>query len=422
MTGIGDNMGVHAQQTQGNEFKRGWRTLIASFFGVGVAMNSILFYTFGLWVVPWQEEFGWSRAAIGGAQTIAAIVMIVAIPIAGRAIDLWGIRKVAVPSMVLFALSIYLIVFLNGNLLSLYLIITFVALAGAGATPVSFTRAINGWFSKNRGLALGLALMATGVTGAVLPAVLVPYTADNGWRAAIMLLSIIILVPIPVVWFWIKDHGPEDDVQAESDTDMQHQVKADIRQPTFIKLGIIFFLIAFGVCGLTPSFVPMLLDAGISPEVAGRYTAVIGLSVIIGRLTAGYLVDRIFAPYVTAVLFTSAAMGLIVIAVGGVSFALAGAIALGFAIGAEVDLIGYYTARYFGTRNYGTLFGILYSCFSAGCALSPLVAGYIWDLTNSYTLAFSGAAVLLLVAVGITLTLPRFDVDDATSDGKAAMS
>ncbi|MEO0486907.1 MAG: MFS transporter [Pseudomonadota bacterium] len=397
--------------SQVNEFKRGWGVLVASFFGIGVAINSVLFYTFGLWIVPWQDEFGWSRAQIGGAQTAATIILIAAVPLAGRAIDMFGIRKVAIPSMFLFGVSTYFATFLNGSLLGLYGIVALFALAGAGATPVSFTRAINGWFARNRGLALGLGLMSTGFAGAALPAIFTPYVAEHGWRAAMALLSLIIIAPIPIVWLWIKDRGPEDDAASTEGVETP-LVKSDIKRAEFRKLALVFFLIAFGVCGLIPSFIPMLLDAGFSPETAGGYTAIIGVSVIVGRLSAGFLVDRIFAPYVTAVLFSAAALGLAVMALGGASFAIIGAIALGFAIGAEVDLIGYYTARYFGTRNYGALFGILYSCFSAGCAISPLAAGFIWDATGSYGAAFLGAACLLAIAVVITLTLPRFPAND----------
>lgn len=382
--------------------------LLASFIGVAVSISAITFYSFGLFIVPWQEEFGWSRAAIGGAQTVAAIVLIIAVPLVGRAMDRFGLKRVLIPSMILFAGATYLGVFLTGDVRVLYVIMVLVALSGAGGSPVAFTRAINGWFAKNRGLALGITLMSTGIMAAVLPAVLTPYIADNGWRSAMALLSVIILVPIVLMWVWIKDSGPEDSAPV---TEGESAVAAKDQMSTlhFKKLALMFFLIAVGVCGLIPSFVPMLLDAGVTPEAAGQYTAIIGLSVMIGRLCTGFLVDRIFAPYVTAVVFSLAAVGLLIIAIGGIPYAAIGAVALGFAIGAEVDLIGYYTARYFGTRNYGFLFGILYGSFSLGCAASPLVAGMIWDQSGNYDVAFGGAAVLLAIAVAVALTLPRFE-------------
>jgi MFS family permease len=77
-------------------------------------------------------------------------------------------------------------------------------------------------------------------------------------------------------------------------------------------------------------------------------------------------------------------------------------------MGAEVDLIGYFTARYFGLNHYGVIYGIQYSMFRIGCGISPILAGYIWDTTGNYDLALIGASILLVGTVILTLTLPEF--------------
>ena len=141
---------------------------------------------------------------------------------------------------------------------------------------------------------------------------------------------------------------------------------------------------------------------------AGSYAAILGASVMLGRLLTGFLIDRLFAPYVTAAVFAFVAGGCLALGWGGISYALVAAIALGFAIGAEVDLIGYFTARYFGLKNYGTIYGFQYSVFSLGAGISPLLAGYIWDTRGNYNLALVGGAFLLIFAVMLSLTLPKF--------------
>ena len=88
---------------------------------------------------------------------------------------------------------------------------------------------------------------------------------------------------------------------------------------------------------------------------------------------------------------------------------MAAAIALGFAVGAEVDLIGYFTARYFGLAHYGAIYGLQYSIFIFGAAIGPVYTG-IWDVTGNYDLALIIAAALMLPVV-IALTLPRFTND-----------
>ncbi len=84
------------------------------------------------------------------------------------------------------------------------------------------------------------------------------------------------------------------------------------------------------------------------------------------------------------------------------------AVALGFAVGAEVDLIGYYTARYFGLKNYGTIYGFQYSAFMIGAGISPVLAGYVWDKTGNYDVALVGAAGLLVPVVVLSMLLPAF--------------
>lgn len=398
-------------QISQNEFARGWRVLAASFLGIGVSLVSLVFYTAGIWIIPWQDAFGWTRAQIGFAATLTTITLVLTAPFAGQLIDRFGLRKVSTLSLFLFAVGLFMLSKMNGSLWVFYgltIAYTFVAVA---STPLAFTRAVNAWFHKNRGMALGISLTSTGVAAAILPVILTPYVEQNGWRAGFVLLSVIILVALPIIWLWIKDDGPagEDRAGVVPQDATRTSVRDVVYGTIFWRLATLFFLIALAVCGLIPSFIPLLRDAGLSAEAAGGYMAVIGVSVIVGRLVTGFLVDRIFAPYVTAVVFTFVALGLLVFGFGGIPFAFVGAVALGFAIGAEVDLIGYYTARYFGLNRYGILFGLLYSSFSAGCALSPVIAGYMWNRTGSYDLVLKGAAVLVGLAVMLTLTLPHFE-------------
>ncbi|MEP5154616.1 MFS transporter [Planktotalea sp.] len=394
-----------------NEFARGWKVLAASFLGIGVSLVSLVFYTAGIWIIPWQDAFGWTRAEIGFSATLTTITLVLSAPFAGQLIDRFGLRTVSTLSLIFFAAGLLLVGRMNGNLWVFYGLTVAYTLVAVASTPLAFTRAVNAWFHKNRGMALGISLTSTGVAAALLPLVLTPYVEQHGWRAGFALLSVIILVAVPIIWLWIPDGGPESTgttpvTQQRIPEDSVRDIVSGI---VFWRLAVIFFLIALAVCGLIPSFVPLLRDAGLSAETASAYLAAIGVSVIAGRLVTGFLVDRIFAPYVTAAVFAFVSIGLMVFGFGGVGFALVGAVALGFAIGAEVDLIGYYTARYFGMGRYGVLFGILYSSFSVGCALSPVIAGYIWDQTGSYDLALKGAAVLVGGAVLLTLTLPQFD-------------
>ena len=181
-----------------------------------------------------------------------------------------------------------------------------------------------------------------------------------------------------------------------------------LRTVLFWKVAGIFFLVAVAVLGLVPAFIPLLQDAGMTATQAGGLAAILGVSVMVGRLLVGFLIDRIFAPYLTSFVFALVGLGCLALALGGVDYAVAAAIALGFAVGAEVDLIGYYTARYFGLAHYGAIYGLQYSIFILGAGVSPILIGHIWDVTGNYDFGLMLAAALMLPVMVISLTLPKF--------------
>ncbi len=397
--------------TQG-EFARGWKTLLASFLGMGVCIVSLSYYSGGIWIKPWQAEFGWTRTEIGTAQTLSTLVLVLTAPFAGKLIDRYGLRLVSTISLFLYGLTLYAVSKMNGELWMLYLLFILTPLVAVASSPLAFTRAINAWFDKHKGLALGLSLTSTGVAAFLIPKYLTPYVAEHGWRAGYFVLFALVMIVLPIVWLLIRDNPPE---VAEKTIDGQttlsgHTFKEAMNTRTFWMIAIIFLLIAVAVAGLIPSFIPLLQDAGLSAAEAGGYAAILGASVMLGRLITGFLIDRIFAPYVTAAVFTLVAGGCLALGLGGIQYAYLAAIALGFAIGAEVDLIGFFTAKYFGLKNYGTIYGFQYSTFNFGAAISPVLAGYIWDTTGNYDMALIGGAVLIGIAIIIALFLPKFPV------------
>ena len=353
---------------QENEFKRGWAVLLGAFIGLGVGLASMVYYSTGIWIRPWQEEFGWTRAEIGFQQSISVLVMVVLAPVVGRLIDRYGIRPVTAISLLGYASFLLLFPFMDGSLSMLYALSFGYAIFGIGTTGVSFTRAVNAFFVKNRGLALGIALTSGGVMAYAIPRFMTPFVAENGWRAGYVVMFLIVLVSTPLVYFLLRDKPEttpddieDDDKDAAADPTNNGMIfTTAIRTVTFWKVAAIFLFISSAVLGLIPAFIPLLQDAGLSAAEAGRLAAVLGLSVMVGRLFIGFVIDRIFAPYVTATAFTLVGLGCLSLAIGGVDYAIFAAIALGFAVGAEVDLIGYFTARYFGLLNYGAIYGLLY--------------------------------------------------------------
>ena len=396
--------------SQQNEFKRGWAVLLGAFIGSGVGLASMVYYSTGIWIRPWQEEFGWTRAEIGFQQSISVLVMMLLAPLVGRLIDRYGLRRVTALCLLGYGLFLAIFPFMSGTLLILYALSFGYAVFGVGTTGIAFTRAVNAFFIKNRGLALGICLTSTGVMAFAMPRYMTPYVAEHGWRAGFWVMFAIVMISVPIVYLLLRD-APEDEDGQIQQAQSGLTFSQAIRTVTFWKVASIFLLISTAILGLIPAFIPLLQDAGLSAKQAGQLGAALGLSVMVARLFIGFIIDRIFAPYVAAVAFSCVALGCLALGLGGIEYAMVAAIALGFAVGAEVDLIGYFTARYFGLAHYGAIYGLQYSIFIFGAAIGPVYTGYIWDVTGNYDLALVIAAGLMVPVVFIALTLPHFAND-----------
>jgi len=152
----------------------------------------------------------------------------------------------------------------------------------------------------------------------------------------------------------------------------------------------------------------MLMDGGLSPVAAGRVAGEIGLAVIASRLVVGFLLDRTFAPRIAISICIIAAAGCAVFIAKGTPVASLTAIALGLAMGAELDLMGFLVARYFGLAEFGRIYGWLYGAFIFASGLGPLWVGALRDATGNYRLSLALSAAGLIASCFVFLMLPRY--------------
>ena len=167
--------------------------------------------------------------------------------------------------------------------------------------------------------------------------------------------------------------------------DVGYTTKEVLRHREFWILSAIFVVLSFVLNGMLAHLVPMLVDRGMDTSTAAAVAATEGLTVFISRIVIGYLIDRIFAPYVAMVFFTLSAIGIGIFAMGAVdTVAFLAAIMVGLSLGAEVDLLAYLTGRYFGLRTFGATYGLLFAAILTGTALGPLAFGIGFESTGSY--------------------------------------
>jgi predicted MFS family arabinose efflux permease len=190
-----------------------------------------------------------------------------------------------------------------------------------------------------------------------------------------------------------------------------------LRDYRFWVIALSILCVAIGVGGSITNFQPLLMDRGFEPQQAARIAGVIGVSVIVGRLLAGVLIDHYWAPLVTLPMLALPAVACFLLAQSQVPAAAAilSAVLIGLAAGAETDLVAYLTARYFGLANYGRLYGLQYAVFGFASGISPFLFGKVFDVTGSYQPILYFAAVLFVLGAVALLTLGRYPTFDAAA-------
>jgi MFS family permease len=396
----------------GTELVRGWPILLGALLGVAIGNAALPFYTAGVFVSSLETTFGWTRSDLALAGLIGTLTIVTFAPIVGAMIDRFGVRQLAVVGFAGVAGSFTALSFLQGSFAVYLAILVIGGMVGLASTPVAFTRIVNEHFSNARGLALGITLAGTGLTAALAPPLTAAFVVEHGWRAGFRALALTVVIGAPLVLLLLsRRSGPsaKPTTRIAAPLPTTHiTLREALRVPLFRLLLAAFAVLALGVCGYVMHLIPMLTDAGVDITQAAAIQGSLGVAVIAGRVAVGALVDRFFAPRVAAIAVSFTALGMILLAVAGPAMATPAALAIGFALGAEVDLIGYLTARYFGMASYGRLYGLLYSAFVLGTGVSPLMIAWLQRRSGNYEMALYICAGLVALAAVLFLKAPPF--------------
>jgi MFS family permease len=183
-----------------------------------------------------------------------------------------------------------------------------------------------------------------------------------------------------------------------------------LNRPLAWVLVLLGFLVAVSMHGGQVHMVPLMTDRGISPtRAAGGMAFLVAVSSVIGRMSVGSLFDYFFAPRVSIFAFLAAGCGLVLMMLSNALWpCYVFAITMGFGSGAESDVLGYLTSRYFGLKAFGRVYGMVFAGFMLGTAIAPYFFGAIFDRSGNYQTALGVSAVLIVVLCVLLALLPRF--------------
>ncbi|MCZ4344082.1 MFS transporter [Sphingomonadaceae bacterium G21617-S1] len=404
--------------TKWDEFRRSWVILLASTFGTGVGISGLLAYNVGLFANDLSNAIGISRTQFGLIYFGSTIAIAAGMPIVGWLVDRYGVRWPAILGAALLSSIFVSLALLVHSVIHFAILMILAGFLGSLSTSVGFTRAVSASFEKGRGLALGITQAGVGLSASIVPLVTAAMIEGFGWRAGFLTLAGIAALGIPSAFIALRERAPT--VAKTVEAPEKGDFAAVRRTRLFWMQFVAFSMVTLTFSGILIHFVPLLRDAGIPMAIAASYAGLMGLSVLVSRIVVGWLADIVHAPWLAATACMMGCLGCLILLGGSRELLPLAAIAIGCAVGAEVDLLGYLTARNFGLGVYGRAYAWQYGGVICGSGASPAWVGWVADHAG-YDLAAGIAAALSLVATLLFMKLPG-SAELNTSKGSSSPS
>ena len=365
--------------------------------------------TFGVFLKPLSFELGWTRAATTGAFSVCFLVFGLTSIIAGRLTDRFGPRVVVTVCGLVTGLG-YLLMSQVNSVWQLYLYLGIIIGAGmsAGDTPVLAT--VARWFVKKRGMAFGITKAGVGIGILAMPPLASWLILSYGWRNAYIIIGLICLVGIVSVAMFLKrdpaqigqlPYGATKEVANDVDFIVRHySLREAIGSRQFWQFSISWFIVSFCAMTVLVHIAPRATDIGISATVAAAILGAIGGFSIVSRVMAGIISDRIGnkATFIIGLLFLTTSLIGVQFAREAWMFFLFAAV-YGIAHGAMYTIFTPLLAALFGLEAIGSIVGVFIFAGTLGGSIGPILAGRIFDVTESYQMAFLLCLALSIIAL-----------------------
>ena len=388
----------------------GIKTTIGSTIGLAFGPSVIAVLTVSPFLLPIEQEFGWTRVQSSLAITIVSYMVVLMSPLQGFLADRFGPKRVILTSIPLFACGLAAFYFLPNSLFLYYALWTLIPILAVGLWPIAYLQAVTQWFDRRLGLALGCANAGIGLGTFIVPLIITTFLALYDWRMAFLGLgAIVLLVSWPAVFFLVREPSKTDHMAEHRAVQKAFGIpfKDALRQPVFYVLNVAFFLLGLTATSLVVQQSPLLVEAGWTPVEAGFIVSLFGFSLLIARVVVGFIIDHVFAPRVMTVVSLGGAVSCALYAAYP-DGAIISAILLGLLLGAEFDVLAFMVKRYFGNVAYGRLYGVIFGVFYLGSGLGIAALSTSRQVFGDYDAGLYIAAGILTVCAGLVFLLPRY--------------
>ncbi len=405
----------------------GWYIVAASVF-IGFAAVGAR-NGFGAFVNPMSEEFGWNRVTISTAFALGILLNGLIQPFMGQIFDRTGGRKLVLVSVLVLSLVTMATALTMHVLFFIFIFGLMASLAQSGLSLTNTSALLSRWFQRLRGTVIGINSTALSLGGLVLVPLAVYLMEATSWRWAWFGLGVVVLLSLPVGWMFIREHPSQMNLRPDGDDEPDEQGSGNqaartpgpleatnwrqsLRSAPFWQMSGAYFVCGATTFILSAHFIPYAQDRGASPATAALIFAVMNGLNIVGATSAGYLSDRVGGTknWLTLV-YTMRGLAylflLLTPLISGMSIVGLWVFACiaGFSWIATLPLTSSLTAEVYGLRAMGTISGITFMFHQIGGFCSVMLAGWLYDVTDSYTLPFAIIGSLLGLAAISAFTI-----------------
>lgn len=405
-------------------FYPGWR-VHGGMFVCALIVAGCTSYIFGLFVIPVTEEFGLSRATVNNGFIAFLVGVGILSPIVGRLLDRFSARLVIACGGISFGLGMMAISITNSTSLILLLIFGPVSFGMAACGTLAANTVVVRWFKRRRGSALGVLAVATSAGGFIFTPLTAVLIENFGWRSTLLIIGLMAIFFIGLMTLFFIRNQPKGDEQGyslefeyvDSRADDEAASQEDQLQEREWSYGQLlrnrnFWLLTLGIGllygsdqAMITSKVPYMRDIGIDLSAAAFIISCMTISAICGKVLVGYLADKVDL----RVVFHIVALAHIAILVAYIAappywFLLTLITIFGIGIGGVFPVWTTATAWLFGSRNYGSIMGLMTVLLKILSIVAVRIIGGIYDAYGSYVpafLIFIGAVVVSMLLVAM---------------------
>jgi|TARA_B110000263_G_scaffold250129_1_gene270710 MFS family permease len=388
-------------------FHRGWAIAAACFLASSVAVGGSQ-YSFGHFVEPLENTFGWTRTQIGLSLSLIAFGSFIS-PLIGSLIDKQGSRRIMAFSMAVFGIS-YLVRPFMTELWHWYFLSVVQSFSIVGAAMLPPGKLVGLWFPENRGRVIGITAMGNNFGGMVIQPIIAFLVTVYNWKVAYAVVGALGILVSIYAYLVVKNPDSESEGILESEKNTANltgfTLKEAVRTKTFYAITFAILCGTFTYSSLLPQVSSHLIINGVRESTASIAVSLFATCGMVGKFVFGNLSDK-YGPRMALVLdlcgqaiFAS----LLVYAGDGLPVWVI-VPAMGFFLGAFGALYQLIVIDAFGVKHFGAIMGVIAISNAVPSFLGPIIAGMSFDITGSYAVAFVITSVIFVLgAISLKLT------------------